>query len=71
MLINGVDKNIKFARAPQAFYLLFPSDDKRVRIKISDATLFITQVELKTPLLLDHANDIEMKRIAHHPVTQY
>ena len=31
----------------QIFYLLALSDDNKVRIKISDATLFIAQVELK------------------------
>jgi hypothetical protein len=46
MLINGVDMNIKLTRAPDAFYILAPSDDK-VRIKILDATLFMTHVELK------------------------
>ena len=38
-------------------------------MKISDATLFITQVELKPPLLLAHANVLGMKRKAHYPVT--
>ena len=47
MLINGVDMNIKLTRAPEVFYLLAPSDDITLRIKILDATLFITQVELK------------------------
>jgi len=69
MLINGVDMNIKLTRAPDAFYLLAPSDDDKVRIKILDATLFITQVELKPPLLLAHANVLGMKRKAHCPVT--
>jgi hypothetical protein len=52
MLINGVDMNIKLTRAPDAFYLLGPSDDNKVRIKNLDATLFITQVELKTLFFL-------------------
>ena len=43
MLIN---MNIKLTRAPEAFYLLAPSDDTKVRIKILGATLFITQIEL-------------------------
>jgi hypothetical protein len=42
MLISGVDMNIKLTRAPQGFYLLAPLDDNRLRIKILDATLFIT-----------------------------
>ena len=46
MLINGIDMNIKFERALETFYLLAPSNDTKVRIKILDATLFITQVEL-------------------------
>ena len=29
MLINGVDMNIKLTRAPEAFYLLEPSDDTK------------------------------------------
>jgi hypothetical protein len=37
---------IKLTRSPEAFYLLAPNDDTTVRIKILDATLFITQVEL-------------------------
>jgi hypothetical protein len=69
MLINGVDMNIKLTRAPHAFYLLGLTDDTKVRIKILDATLFITQVELKPPLLLAHANVLAMKRKAIYPVT--
>ena len=69
MLINVVDMNIKLTRAPEAFYLLAPNDDTKVRIKILDATLLITQVELKPPLLLVHANVLAMKRKAHYPVT--
>ena len=34
MLINGVDMNIKLTRAPEGFYLLAPSDDNKLRIKI-------------------------------------
>jgi len=48
--------NIKLTRTPEAFYLLASNDDTKVRIKILEATLFITQVELKPPLLLAHAN---------------
>ena len=44
MLINGVDMNMKLTRAPEGFYLLAPSDDNKLRIKILDATLFINQV---------------------------
>ena len=40
-----------------------------MRIKILDATLFITQFELKPPFLLVHANLLSMKRKAHYPVT--
>ena len=47
ILINGVDMNIILTRAPESFYLSAPSDDNKVRINILDATLFITQVELK------------------------
>jgi len=39
--------NIKLTRAPESLYLLAPSDDNKVRIKILDATLLITQAELK------------------------
>jgi len=69
MLINGLDMNIKLTRAPEAFYLLAPSDDNKVRIKILDATPFNTQVELNAPFLLAHANVLGMKRKAHYPVT--
>jgi len=61
--------NIKLTRAPEAFYLLALSDDNKVRITILDATLFITQVELKPPLLLADANVLGMKRKAHYSVT--
>jgi len=47
ILINGVDMNIKLTCTPEVFYLLAPKDDTKVRIKIFDATLFITQVEFK------------------------
>jgi len=49
-------------------YLLAPTNDTKVRIKISDTTFFITQVELKPPLLLAHANILAMKRKARCPV---
>jgi len=48
---------------------LEPTDDTKVRIKIIDFTLFITQVELNPPLLLAHSNVLAMKRKAHYPVT--
>jgi hypothetical protein len=69
MLIHGVDMNIKLTRAPKSFYLLVPSDDTKLRIKILDANVFITQVVLKPPLLVAHANVLGMKRKAHYPVT--
>ena len=69
MLINYVDVNIKLTRALDAFYLLAPSDDNKVRIKILDATLFIAQVQLKPPLLLANFNVLGMIRKAHYPVT--
>jgi len=69
MLFNGVDINIKLTRAPESFYLLAPSDDNKVRIKILEATLFIIQVELKLPLLLAYANVLTLKRKAHYPLT--
>ena len=69
MLINRVDMNNKRTRAPELFYLLAPSDDNKVRIKIFDATLFITHVELKPLLVLAHANALAMKHKAHYPVT--
>ena len=69
MLINYVDMNIKLTRAPDAFYVLAPSDDTKLRIKILDALLFIPQVELKPPLLLAHTNVLRMKPKAHYPVT--
>jgi hypothetical protein len=50
-LINVVDMDIKLMRTPEGSYLLAPNDDTKVRIKILDATLFITQVELKPHLL--------------------
>ena len=68
MLNNVVEINFKLTRASDAFYLLHSSDDNKVRIKNSDATLFITQVELKTPLLLAHANAFGMKRNSHYPL---
>jgi len=49
MLINDFYMNIKLSRAPESFYVLIPSVDNKVHIKILDATLLITQVELKHP----------------------
>ena len=69
MLINGVDMNIRLIRATEAFYLLGPEDDPKVRIKILDATHFINQIELKAQLPLAHANILGTKRKAHYPVT--
>jgi len=62
MQTDGVGMNIKLTRAPECFYLLSPSVDTKVRIKVLDATLFITQFSFKTRLLLAHANILGMKR---------
>ena len=51
------------------FYRLAPSDDYNELIKILDATLFITLVELNAPLLLQQANAFEMKSKTHYPAT--
>ena len=68
MLINGLNINIRLTRAPEAFNLFGPTDDPKERIKILDATHFVTQIELKPLLLLAHANVLGMKRKAHSPV---
>jgi hypothetical protein len=47
MLVNVVDINIEFTRAPEAFYLWGHSNDPKVFIKILEANLFVTHVELK------------------------
>jgi hypothetical protein len=60
IVINGVNMNIKITRAPESLYILAPSDDNKVRIKILEATLFITQTELKPPVLLAHTNVLAM-----------
>ena len=49
MTINGVDTNISVTRAPEVFYFLGPSEDTEVRIIILDATIFVTEIELKPP----------------------
>jgi hypothetical protein len=69
MLINDVDTNISLTRAPEAFYQLGPEDDPKVRIKIMNATHFVTHIELEPPLLSPHANVLGTKRKAHYPVT--
>jgi hypothetical protein len=50
MLMNGVYMDIKLTRAPEAFYILGPTDDTKVRIKIEDATLYIDQAEINPPI---------------------
>jgi hypothetical protein len=47
MLVNGVDLNIKLTPEPEAFDLLAPSDDAKLRFKILDTTLFINPADLK------------------------
>jgi hypothetical protein len=70
-LINVVDMNIKLTRTPEDFYLLAPTDDTKVHLKMLDATFLITLVELKPPLLLAHVNVLGVKRKAHFPVTHF
>jgi hypothetical protein len=70
MLLNGVDMNIKLTRAPESFYLLGPSDDTKVRVMIENATLHVTQAELKPPVLVSHAKILAIKnQKAHYPIT--
>ena len=69
MLFDGVDMNIKLTRASEAFFLLAHSDDKKLRVKILDATLINTEVEFNHPLLLTRPNILAMKRKTHYPVT--
>jgi len=51
LLINGVDINIKLTRTPEAFYLLAPKDDTKVRTKILHATLYQSS-RIETPSTL-------------------
>jgi hypothetical protein len=46
MLINGLDMNIKLTRAPEAFCLLAPLDDNKIRIKILVAAVVVTRNKL-------------------------
>jgi hypothetical protein len=70
MLLNGVDMNIKLTRAPEALYLLGPTDDTKVRVMIEDATLHVTQAELKSPVLVSHTKVLAVKKEkAHYPIT--
>jgi len=46
MLINGVGMNINL-HVHRKISVLAPSDDTKLRVKILDATLFITQVGLE------------------------
>jgi hypothetical protein len=55
--------------AVESFYLLAPTNNTKVGIKILDATLFITQFELNPILHLAHVNVLAMKRKTHYPVT--
>jgi len=43
---------LEITRDPEVFYILALSDDNKKRIKILDATLFITQVQWKPLFLL-------------------
>jgi hypothetical protein len=52
-------------RASETFYLLGTTGDVKESIKISDAALFLIQVELKLPLHLLHAKVLGMERRAH------
>jgi hypothetical protein len=70
MLLNGVNMDIKLTRAPETFYLLGPTNDTKVRIKIEDATLRIDQVEIKSPILEAHTKALVVKKKnAHYPIT--
>jgi hypothetical protein len=68
LLINGADVNVSLTRSATSFYLLGPSDDAKVRVTISDATLFVTQVELNPAVLLAHAKVLSQKK-ALYPIT--
>jgi len=61
--------NIKLTRAPEPFYILAPSDDSKVLVKILGGTRFIAPVELMSPLLLAPAYVFKNKLKAHYPVT--
>ena len=61
MLINRVYMNMKLTRALDAFHLLAPSDDNKVRFMILDDSPF--------PLFLAHGNVLGIKRKAHYPDT--
>jgi hypothetical protein len=67
LLINDVDNNVKLTRSVTPFYLLGPSADAKVRVEISDATLFVTQVELNPAVLLAHAKILSQKK-ALYPI---
>lgn len=52
MLINGVDVNVKLTYSPWSLYLLEPSTDVKVRLKISDVTLPLRSNQIQPFTLL-------------------
>ena len=65
MLINGVDMNIKLTRAPESFLSFSPFRLQKSAYKDFRRYCFHHSSRIETPLLLDHAKVLAMKRIAH------
>jgi hypothetical protein len=54
--------NIKLTRAPASFYLLGAADDLKEGLKFLNVTLFVTQIELRPSMLLDHTKVLSQKK---------
>lgn len=75
LLLNGVDIRIRLTKARSEFFLLGPSNDTKVLLKITDASLHVKNIEISPAILLAHSqallaasaiypiNRVEMKTV--------
>lgn len=68
-LINGVEMSVKLVRSRDSFNLMAPTNDIKVKVSITDATLMIRKVRINPSVLLAHQK-VLATTTAKYPITR-
>lgn len=68
-MINGVEMGVKLVRSRESFNLMAPTNDIKVKISITDATLMIRKARINPSVLLAHQK-VLATTTAKYPITR-
>lgn len=66
LLINNVEIRIKMIKSADSFFLYGPDKDSKVTLKITDATLYMKNVQISPSVLIAHARTLSHSRAIYN-----